>query len=484
MIRVQCISSTNLVPRRARIAGDGRGARPDTRRALLIIFSAAMTFFSTVTPGAVPAPNPRAAAADFRALAGPALTGLEKPNTTRAGPSILELEYFFSSSSSARVLVYLPLIKDLGLAPAPEITVTGVLDKSGRNYYDAASSFEKGIFLRANLSRVQTPVPHFSGLRDVQFKPGLRERDLQKIEGRLRVSIPVDAKPILFEAGDSGKEKPVYDATITLKSLSGAVAVLHYRGESANMLGVRGYGRDGAPVAVKSSQLPLRNRAVDLDFHVRFMAPVSKVEAMVAAKVVAQAFPFSLERGAVAGAPGAATAMPASAAAPAAAAVPRELAKAEPRAQASAPARPVAASPPPAPAAKTKSEPKAKAPRRRVPPPASRPEPKPAAAAAPAEEAKVITPKFNDVMTAVIYEDESAVRQLLDLGWWVDKPSSVGYTPLMAAVMRGNVRIVQLLLERGADPNARGPGGVTALALARERDDTASAALLEQHGAR
>lgn len=482
MIRVQCIRLTKLVPRRARIAGEGRGARPDTRRALLTIFSAAMTFFSTVAPGAVPAPNPRAAAVDFRALAGPALTGLEKPNTTRAGPSILELEYFFSSSSSARVLVYLPLIKDLGLAPAPEITVTGVLDKSGRNYYDAASSFEKGIFLGANLSRVQTPVPHFSGLRDVQFKPGLRERDLQKIEGRLRVSIPVDAKPIMFEADDSGKEKPVHDATITLKSLSGAVAVLHYRGESANMLGVRGYGRDGAPVAIKSSQLPLRNRAVDLDFHVRFMAPVSKVEAIVAANVVAQAFPFSLERGAVAGAPGAATAMPASAAAPAAAAVPRELAKAEPRAQVSAPARSTAASPPPA--ARTKSEPKAKAPRRRVPPPASRPEPKSAAAPAPAEEARVITPKFNDVMTAVIYEDEGALRQLLDLGWWVDKPSSVGYTPLMAAVMRGNQRIVQLLLERGADPNARGTGGVTALALARERDDTASAALLKQHGAR
>ena len=96
----------------------------------------------------------------------------------------------------------------------------------------------------------------------------------------------------------------------------------------------------------------------------------------------------------------------------------------------------------------------------------------------------MITPKFNDVMTAVIYDDEAAVKQLLDLGRWVDKPSSVGYTPLMAAVMRRNAGMLQLLLSRGADPNASGPDGVTALALARERKDGAAASLLEQHGAR
>ena len=95
----------------------------------------------------------------------------------------------------------------------------------------------------------------------------------------------------------------------------------------------------------------------------------------------------------------------------------------------------------------------------------------------------MITPKFNDVMSAVIDGDEAAVTQLLDLGWWVDKRSSVGYTPLMAAAMRRNTGIAQLLLSRGADPNARGPNGATGLSLARERNDSATVALLEQHGA-
>ena len=78
----------------------------------------------------------------------------------------------------------------------------------------------------------------------------------------------------------------------------------------------------------------------------------------------------------------------------------------------------------------------------------------PAAAAGP-------TPVYNDVMTAVMYRDPSAVAQLLDLGWWPDRPDSNGVTPLMAAAMNGDAAITELLLRRGADPLRRGPGGST-----------------------
>jgi len=146
--------------------------------------------------------------------------------------------------------------------------------------------------------------------------------------------------------------------------------------------------------------------------------------------------------------------------------------------------KPVAATPPPAQVAKLDGEPRARTPRRRVARPAALPAPAPAVASAPAAEPSVITPKYNDVMTAVMYGDEDAVTQLLDLGWWVDKPSSIGLTPLMAAVMNRNAGMVQVLLGRGADPNAQAPGGVTALRLARDRNDAVTATLLEQRGAR
>lgn|SRR5574340_283490 len=90
----------------------------------------------------------------------------------------------------------------------------------------------------------------------------------------------------------------------------------------------------------------------------------------------------------------------------------------------------------------------------------------------------VITPKYNDVMTAVLRGDREAARELLDLGWWVDKPSANGITPLMAAVMNRDTQMVQLLLDYGAEPSAQ------ALRLARKNKDAATAALLERRGAR
>ena len=96
---------------------------------------------------------------------------------------------------------------------------------------------------------------------------------------------------------------------------------------------------------------------------------------------------------------------------------------------------------------------------------------------APDSESRVIRPKYNDVMTAVLRGDRDAVKQLLDLGWWVEKPGLDGLTPLVAAVMNRDTQMVQVLLNHGAVPSSQ------ALKIAREKKDTATATLLEQYGA-
>lgn len=100
-----------------------------------------------------------------------------------------------------------------------------------------------------------------------------------------------------------------------------------------------------------------------------------------------------------------------------------------------------------------------------VAPPSKNDETKPAVAAAssrprtpetvfvpPSSQAPAIEPKFNDLMTAVLYGDADAVAELLRLGKWPDKPDSQGVTPLMIARQNGDVRVAALLLEGGADP--------------------------------
>lgn len=94
----------------------------------------------------------------------------------------------------------------------------------------------------------------------------------------------------------------------------------------------------------------------------------------------------------------------------------------------------------------------------------------------------VVTPKYNDVMTAVIRQDQEAVTQLLDLGWWVDKPGAGGFTPLLEAVSMGNLPMAELLLQRGANPDVIAHD-LSPLRLAKRNHDVAMEQLLRGYGA-
>jgi hypothetical protein len=142
----------------------------------------------------------------------------------------------------------------------------------------------------------------------VHIRPGLSEQTLQKIDGELRYRAPVDAKPAAFEAAETGKPKNVHDSVVTLSSVTGNAARLRFRGATENMLLVKGYGANGAPLNAESRQILPANQDVDQEFTITFVSPPSKVEVLVAARVIERVFPFSLVRGTLAGAPSSAAA--------------------------------------------------------------------------------------------------------------------------------------------------------------------------------
>jgi hypothetical protein len=95
---------------------------------------------------------------------------------------------------------------------------------------------------------------------------------------------------------------------------------------------------------------------------------------------------------------------------------------------------------------------------------------------------RVRSPKFNDVMTAVMYRDTAAAAELLELGWWVDRPDSNRVTPLMAAAWLGDHAMTQLLLKGGANPTLRSPAG-SVLDYAGRGGDPQVIELLKRSGA-
>lgn len=113
-----------------------------------------------------------------------------------------------------------------------------------------------------------------------------------------------------------------------------------------------------------------------------------------------------------------------------------------------------------------------------------RPPQPPPTAGVPPPEPKVYTPRYNDLMTAVLKPDREGVAELLDLGRWVDKPDGSGVTPLQAAVRNRDMPMTELLLRRGANVNASAPDGLTALAIARANGDAAMVSRLRSNGAK
>ena len=95
-----------------------------------------------------------------------------------------------------------------------------------------------------------------------------------------------------------------------------------------------------------------------------------------------------------------------------------------------------------------------------------------------------VTPLHSAVATDAAPLDLEMVSMLLEAGAPVNIPHLGGGTPLHTAAFTGDVRVIRMLLERGADPMLKLDDGKTAVDVAFEQGHPDAAALLEARPAR
>ncbi len=95
---------------------------------------------------------------------------------------------------------------------------------------------------------------------------------------------------------------------------------------------------------------------------------------------------------------------------------------------------------------------------------------------------------FTPLHYAAYFDGPHAVRLLLERGAEIEAPArneefAQEARPLHSAVAAGRGDVAEVLLEAGADPNARQVGGFTPLMAAEQQADLDLAELLIRHGA-
>ena len=98
-------------------------------------------------------------------------------------------------------------------------------------------------------------------------------------------------------------------------------------------------------------------------------------------------------------------------------------------------------------------------------------------------EKRSISPLRAELMEASLRGKSNGVELLLDEGADINARDKNGQTVLMAASSEAHVDVVKLLLARGADINAKGEDGLTALTAASSQGRQEVVNILEAHRA-
>lgn len=175
------------------------------------------------------------------------------------------------------------------------LTVARVLDRAGKNIYDAKNSFEEAPFDGINLQPIAELPGYLEGSREIHVLKGVKEADIRSVEGQVILDLPVNVRPLEFAPSELGKEKKTAGAAVSLTAVEGTTYTFDYLGKGGNFVKWMGYDAAGQPVPLLSHTADIPDALVEpTSIDATFESPVTKIKLFVADEIFTKTLPFQL----------------------------------------------------------------------------------------------------------------------------------------------------------------------------------------------
>jgi len=214
------------------------------------------------------------------------------------GPAAFQLSNFWGNSSDPHVWLKVRLIQLPNMMLADnkfaKVLITHVWDQNHRDVYNKDSQFEEKVFQGLNFFEVQKPMSYMEAIRDIHLISGVKENDIEAIEGYLDLKLPINIETADFDLSNIGKQINIAGAKVSLNAINNSEVLLNYEGVIENYINTFAYNDQGKQLQrVGSSTQGTENT---ISFKNLYKGSVKTIKVVVASKFMERKYPFVLKK--------------------------------------------------------------------------------------------------------------------------------------------------------------------------------------------
>ncbi len=216
--------------------------------------------------------------------------------TTSVGPSAFQFSNYMEGAKYPRLALKVRLIQIPNIKLADKkfvrLLITHVWDRSHQDVYGRDNPLEKEYFQRLSFSKPHEPSSYLEANRNVYLRPGVKEKDIESIEGKLILELPLRMEMVTFYGLSVGKEVSIGRIKVTLKAMEGSEVLLHYTSPFKDFINAFAYNEAVKQLRnIGSSQQTADDSA---DIKLLYSGPVKSVKVIVAQGFMERNYPFVL----------------------------------------------------------------------------------------------------------------------------------------------------------------------------------------------